>query len=146
MVVRRELDRKIREKYIGKGINFSWTKTKPACAVEKTKKFKQLDFVRDEQPAAQAAVEVEESKEEQPKNLNLARTCAELEAGLTAEQRVKLDSLYTSEIGFTRVMQILIEAKKPLIAHNPQYDVGFLYEKFVAPMPPTFLEFCKEWR
>lgn len=54
--------------------------------------------------------------------------------------------MYKSEIGFTRVMQMLIKAKKPLIAQNPQYDVGFLYEKFIAPMPSNYLSFCKEWR
>ena len=41
---------------------------------------------------------------------------------------------------------MLIDAKKPLIAHNPQYDIGFIFEKFVAPMPENFVEFCYEWR
>ena len=40
----------------------------------------------------------------------------------------------------------MIDAKKPIIAHNPQYDVGYLFEMFIAPTPPTYLEFCATWR
>jgi len=65
---------------------------------------------------------------------------------LSEESKEKLSELYKSEIGFTRVVQLLIASKKPLIGHNPQYDVCFLYEKFVAPLPETFIEFCCAWR
>ena len=41
---------------------------------------------------------------------------------------------------------MLIEAKKPIIAHNPQYDVAFVYEQFIGPLPESFLEFCAEWK
>jgi len=41
---------------------------------------------------------------------------------------------------------MLIEAKKPIIAHNPQFDVQFLYEQFIAPLPATYLDFCTEWK
>ena len=41
---------------------------------------------------------------------------------------------------------MLITAKKPLIAHNPQYDVTFLFEQFIAPLPNSFLEFCQQWK
>lgn len=32
------------------------------------------------------------------------------------------------------------------MAHNPQYDVMFLYEQFIGPLPSSFIEFCKEWK
>ncbi len=41
---------------------------------------------------------------------------------------------------------MLIESKKPLVGHNPQYDLGFIYEKFIAPLPEDFIDFCAEWR
>ena len=54
--------------------------------------------------------------------------------------------MYKAEIGFTQVIQALIDVKKPIIAHNPQMDILFVYEQFIAPLPDTFLEFCSEWR
>ena len=54
--------------------------------------------------------------------------------------------MYKAEIGFTQVIQALIDAKKPIIAHNPQMDILFVYEQFIAPLPDSFLEFCSEWR
>ena len=54
--------------------------------------------------------------------------------------------MYKAEIGFTQVIQILIDAKKPIIAHNPQMDILFVYEQFIAPLPDSFLEFCTEWK
>ena len=54
--------------------------------------------------------------------------------------------MYNAEVGFTRVIQMLIDAKKPLVAHNPQFDVAFLFEQFIAPMPDSFIEFCLQWK
>ena len=54
--------------------------------------------------------------------------------------------MFDKETGFTKVIQMLIDAKKPLVGHNPQYDVAFMYEQFIGPLPDTFIEFCEEWR
>ena len=54
--------------------------------------------------------------------------------------------MYKAEIGFTQVIQAMIDAKKPIIAHNPQMDILFVYEQFIGPLPDSFLEFCLEWR
>ena len=54
--------------------------------------------------------------------------------------------MFNAEIGFTKVIQLLIAAKKPLVAHNPEYDVTFLYEQFIAPLPASFIEFCRQWK
>ena len=67
-------------------------------------------------------------------------------ASLNAEEQIQLSELYESELGFTKVIQMLIDAKKPLVGHNPQYDVAFMYEQFIAPLPASFIEFCQEWR
>ena len=74
------------------------------------------------------------------------RTREQIEAELSEQQQEQVQEMYNAEIGFARVIQMLIDAKKPLIAHNPQYDIGFIFEKFVAPMPENFVEFCYEWR
>ena len=65
---------------------------------------------------------------------------------MTEEQRAEVNALFNAEVGFTKVIKTLKDAQKPIIGHNPQYDLGFLYEKFIAPMPETFLDFCREYR
>ena len=54
--------------------------------------------------------------------------------------------MFKAEIGFTQVIQAMIDAKKPIVAHNPQMDILFVYEQFIAPLPDSFLDFCTEWR
>jgi hypothetical protein len=54
--------------------------------------------------------------------------------------------MYSAEVGFTKVIQILTDAKKPIVAQNPQYDIAFLYEQFIAPLPDNFIDFCTEWK
>ena len=41
---------------------------------------------------------------------------------------------------------MLKDAKKPLIGHNPMYDIAFLYEQFIEPLPDSFIEFCCKWK
>lgn len=65
---------------------------------------------------------------------------------MNEDELKRLSEMYEREQGFTQIVQMLINAKKPLVGHNPQYDVAFLYEQFIAPLPDTFIEFCQEWR
>jgi len=46
-------------------------------------------------------------------------------------------------MGFSLVIEEIIKAKKPLIGHNSIYDIGFIYDQFIAPLPDTYLEFTK---
>ena len=50
--------------------------------------------------------------------------------------------MFQAEIGFTKVVKMLIESKKPLVGHNPQYDLLFIHEKFIGPLPEDFIDFC----
>ena len=50
------------------------------------------------------------------------------------------------ELGFTRVIEILSSAKKPIIGHNMLFDVAFIYEQFVAPLPGSYTEFATLWK
>ena len=53
---------------------------------------------------------------------------------------------YRVEMGFTLVIEEMINSKKPLVGHNCIYDMCFLYDQFIAPLPNTFNEFSKNWR
>jgi len=44
--VRKAVDRKIKDEYKGSGMFFNWSRSSPATFAEKTKKFKQTDFLR----------------------------------------------------------------------------------------------------
>ena len=48
-------------------------------------------------------------------------------------------------MGFSNVVQALIDAKKPLIGHNCMYDWIYLFNQFIGKLPESFLEFATEW-
>ena len=62
---------------------------------------------------------VEESKKPVQRAMLSDKSLAEVEATLTEEERAKVTEIFNAEIGFTKVIQIMIDAKKPIIAHNP---------------------------
>jgi poly(A)-specific ribonuclease len=45
-------------------------------------------------------------------------------------------------MGFTKVVEMLIEAQKPLVGHNMMYDIIYLYNQFVGDLPETYEKFC----
>lgn len=47
-------------------------------------------------------------------------------------------------MGFSLVVKILIEAKKPIVGHNMIYDIFYLYNQFIDDMPPTYQQFIAE--
>ncbi|KAJ8043697.1 Pre-piRNA 3'-exonuclease trimmer [Holothuria leucospilota] len=54
-----------------------------------------------------------------------------------------LDSIIDNLLGFTKVFQLLIECKKPLVGHNCLTDMVLIYEKFHCPLPEKLSEFKK---
>ncbi|TNV81953.1 hypothetical protein FGO68_gene6872 [Halteria grandinella] len=64
---------------------------------------------------------------------------------LTLTDDKELEELYSTEMGFSHIVQLLIDAKKPIIGHNMMYDIIYLYNQFIAPLPPTYLEFAAHW-
>ena len=53
--------------------------------------------------------------------------------------------LWTYEMGFSLIIQAMIDAKKPVIGHNCMYDWIYLYNQFIGPLPETYLQFAQEW-
>lgn len=47
-------------------------------------------------------------------------------------------------MGFSLVVEYLIEAKKTLIGHNLMYDIIYLYNQFIEDLPLTYKEFVTE--
>ena len=48
-------------------------------------------------------------------------------------------------MGFSLVIQAMIESKKPIIGHNCMYDWLYLYNQFIAPLPETYCQFAQKW-
>jgi len=64
---------------------------------------------------------------------------------LGASKDEVLENLFTQEMGFAAVVQILIDEKKPIIGHNMIYDIIYLYNQFIDDLPTTYLEFISKW-
>ena len=47
--------------------------------------------------------------------------------------------------GFSRVIQIIIENKKPLVAHNCLYDIMRIYHQFIDDLPSSYQDFKREF-
>jgi poly(A)-specific ribonuclease len=54
-----------------------------------------------------------------------------------------MKQLFNSEMGFSLVAQLIVDARKPIIGHNMIYDIAFFYHQFIAPLPKTYEEFSK---
>jgi len=50
-------------------------------------------------------------------------------------------------MGFSMIAQVMIETmhEKPLIGHNPMYDILYFYHQFIDILPTTYLEFIRAW-
>ena len=92
--------------------------------MKKTKKYKKLS-------KSKAAGETEETKTQQ--------------AEFKKKELVAIDELKRSEVeeemGVSRVIQAMILSGKPFIGHNMIYDVGFIYQQYIADLPETYIEF-----
>ena len=47
--------------------------------------------------------------------------------------------------GFSRVIQFIIENKKPVVAHNCLYDIMRIYHQFVDDLPSSYEDFKHEF-
>lgn len=63
--------------------------------------------------------------------------------GLTKQQAI--EQQYRNEMGFSLVMQEIINSKKALIGHNCMYDWLYCYNQFVDKLPDTFSHFVQDW-
>eukprot|EP00347_Sterkiella_histriomuscorum_P012938 403366643 len=50
------------------------------------------------------------------------------------------------EIGFSKVVEEMINAKKPLVGHNMMLDIMFLYQQFIDDLPLTLREFIVKFQ
>jgi poly(A)-specific ribonuclease len=98
----------------------------PGINVEYTKTKSTIKIKKGKKYTAQTEVKLEEEKDE------------DLESVIQTE--------FLKEMGFSLVIEELIKAKKPIVGHNLIYDMGFIYDQFIAPLPQTFLEFSEKWR
>jgi poly(A)-specific ribonuclease len=48
-------------------------------------------------------------------------------------------------MGFSLVVEALIKAQKPIIGHNMIYDIIYLYNQFIGPLPANYADFTNEW-
>ncbi|CAI2361076.1 unnamed protein product [Moneuplotes crassus] len=129
--LRQEIYNNVQAKFPGMQVEYSNSKTE--VKIKKSKKFKELAKI--------AKINAEEQKEE-PKEVEEEKKTEENEQVLEdlADKSLEI------EMGFSLIVQEIIDAKKPLVGHNLIYDMGFFYDQFIAPLPNTFLEYTEKWR
>lgn len=62
-----------------------------------------------------------------------------------AEDEKLIRELFVREMGFSLVVEALIEGKKPIVGHNMIYDILYLYNQFIGELPETYIEFINTW-
>ena len=50
----------------------------------------------------------------------------------------EIDELFNHEIGFSKIIEKIINSKKIVVGHNMLFDVCFIYNQFFKEMPSTF--------
>ena len=58
---------------------------------------------------------------------------------------IEMEMLFNYELGFSQVIQSIIEAKKPLVGHNMFLDMLFIYSQFIGNLPNTMTDFNNSW-
>jgi hypothetical protein len=43
-----------------------------------------------------------------------------------------IDKMCNDELGFSRVIELLMQSKKPIVGHNMIYDIAFIYRQFIS--------------
>lgn len=43
----------------------------------------------------------------------------------------------------SQVFSALIAARKPIVGHFPNLDIGLIYQTFIADLPQTYNAFCQ---
>lgn len=82
----------------------------------------------------------EETKVENPeKDVEMSEMKESLDE-IDEEQR-----LFDQEYGFSRIVEMMIDSKLPLVGHNCMYDICFFYRQFIDELPATFDEFKEVW-
>lgn len=56
---------------------------------------------------------------------------------LEGQIRHETESLFEYELGFSRVIEVMIKARKPLVGHNMFLDILFVYQQFIADLPDS---------
>lgn len=63
--------------------------------------------------------------------------------------KMDIEIMYEEQLGFTKVIEMLAESRKPLIGHNMMMDMGFIFRQFLSEtgnLPATFADFVKQWK
>lgn len=57
----------------------------------------------------------------------------------------EVEELFQSELGFSRIIELLIQSQKPIVGHNMIYDIAFVFNQFIQDMPKNYAEFANKW-
>lgn len=83
-------------------------------------------------------------KDSYDKEIHVYKFVDENEKKLYFDKKAKeKEEYFLSQIGFTSIIQLLLECKKPIIGHNCYFDLMFLYSHFIELLPYKYSIFKK---
>ncbi|CDW88855.1 c transferase [Stylonychia lemnae] len=165
--LKKALSKEVTRVYMGAGVFTEFQRNSTDTIVKKSKSFRQTQFLRENVPTeekeSQSTIEIpddEEMKEEyqtvdrpnivKDENANDSNPHQQKE-GIQDKNiiQIQLDqevnTLFNYELGFSRVIQIIIDSKKPIVGHNMMYDAVFIYRHFIGDLPNSFELFARSW-
>lgn len=87
-------------------------------------------FEREDSPG-EKAIKITQFADENQKNQYFGKKAKEKE------------EFVESQVGFTTIIELLIESKKPLVVHNGYLDMLFIYSHFIEYLPHDYEVFKK---
>jgi poly(A)-specific ribonuclease len=76
-----------------------------------------------------------------PTILTINKTGKRPPAIVEAEETKHEDAGVEESLGVEEVIKLMLQTRKPLVAHNMLYDLMFLYQQFIDDLPASYAEF-----
>jgi hypothetical protein len=106
-----------------------------------------LKLLKIKQKTTPSKQKEDNNSEENKSDIKVPKPEVEKEVEIKKEEpEIKKDpkEMHFNEYGFSSIMEIIIDAKKPIIGHFPILDILFIYEGFIDELPETYVDFVKE--
>ena len=139
--LKKALAKEVTNVYKGTGVFTDFNRSSSETLVKKTKTFKQRNFMRgvahsisDDKDSQCSSLgfqlEEEEIKEEIAKK-TAGPDLVQIEQQRRDDQKA-IEKMCNDELGFSRVIELLMQSKKPIVGHNMIYDIAFIYRQFIS--------------
>lgn len=115
----------------------------PFIITEQTKYFRKYiyDTLRRDYPELLCTT-IPEADKSNGKSINIFKpTDSDEKKNFLVKKQEEMEEQLLNHIGFTSVIELLIQSQKKIVGHNCFMDLMFLYSHFIETIPPSYQEF-----